>query len=168
MTGVKIVRPILDENHLCIILLIKHSTCPNISTKGSQQLRNMVRKFQNLSGKKRSYCAEPHTIFKRHRLEGDVLKIVKELTRRVVGTRDRNAIISTLRLSSRRTLIPICMFYRWSKHRVGLAPLYDHILHLEYRKCSSFLRELLFFSPGSGNHSSLFKGGPKAPRMLIL
>ena len=28
-------------------------------------------------------------------VEGDVLKIVKELTRRVVGTRDRNAIIST-------------------------------------------------------------------------
>ena len=23
-------RPILEENHLCIILLIKHSTCPNI------------------------------------------------------------------------------------------------------------------------------------------
>ena len=137
-----IVRPILDENHLCIILLIKHSTCPNISTKGSQhrgfKLRNMVRKFQNLSGKKRSCCAEPHTIFKRHRLEGDVLKIVKELTRRVVGTRDRNAIISTLRLSSRRTLILICMFYRWSKHRVGLAPLYDHILHLGNWKCSSF------------------------------
>lgn len=44
-------------------------------------------------------------------LEGDVLKIVKELMRRVVVTRDRNAIIFS-RLSSGRTLILICMFYR--------------------------------------------------------